>query len=112
MEQTAGIYWDRGGYDINQDSAAFEQVVLRRRIISMAVVADGIGGLSKGELASGYVTGRIVKWFYSEGAYLMLRALNIWFEDLLKDLYIRCISISKTMEEEMILCLELRAHLL
>lgn len=74
MEQTAGIYWDRGGYDINQDSVSFEQVVLRHRIISMAVVADGIGGLSKGELASGYVTGRIVKWFYSEGAYLMLRA--------------------------------------
>ncbi len=73
MEHSAGIFWDRGGYEINQDSVSFDKIILRRRVISMIVVADGIGGLSDGENASGIVTGRIVKWFYLEGAYLMIR---------------------------------------
>ncbi len=67
------IYWERGNYEINQDSACLEHVVLRRHLISMAVVADGIGGLSEGELVSGYVTAKLIKWFYTDGAYLMLR---------------------------------------
>ena len=74
MEQMAGFFWDRGGYTVNQDSAAYEQVILRRHMISMIVVADGIGSLNEGETASGIVIGRTVRWFYTEGAYLMIRS--------------------------------------
>lgn len=67
------VYWDRGDYEVNQDSAVLEQVVLRHRAITMAAVADGIGGLSEGENVSGYAAGSLIRWFYTEGAYFMLR---------------------------------------
>ena len=51
--------WERGHRQINEDSLAIMDVVSGSKHILLAVVADGIGGLSEGEYASGYVTGRL-----------------------------------------------------
>lgn len=60
-------YWNAGRRKRNEDSLCVEQVRTRRGRILMAAVCDGIGGLSEGETASGYVVEELVKWFYEEG---------------------------------------------
>ena len=39
----------------------------------MAVICDGIGGLSKGEEASSYVVRQLTNWFMSEGYHLSIK---------------------------------------
>lgn len=60
-------YWNAGRRKRNEDSLCVEQVRTRRGRVLMAAVCDGIGGLSEGETASGYVVEELVKWFYEEG---------------------------------------------
>lgn len=65
MNYMTGIYWERGNTaPVNQDSLILLQVLTGRGRILMAAVCDGIGGLSQGEAASGYVTKRLQEWFY------------------------------------------------
>ncbi len=51
--------WERGHRPSNEDSLAIVDVMSGRQHIFMAVVADGIGGLSEGGYASAYVTGQL-----------------------------------------------------
>ena len=64
MKFLTGAYWDCGQQLCNQDSITLQQVITCRGRVLMAIVCDGIGGLSKGEVASGYVIERMVACFY------------------------------------------------
>lgn len=65
MKYLTGVYWERGSVaDRNEDSVALLQVLTARGRVVMAAVCDGMGGLTQGEAASGYVTRRLQEWFY------------------------------------------------
>ena len=51
----SGVYWDRGRRCVNQDSLTLQQALTRRGRMVLAAVSDGIGGLSEGENASGFI---------------------------------------------------------
>lgn len=73
MYYLTGVYWNRGSVAVhNQDSLMLHQVLTRRGRVLMAVVCDGMGGLQKGETASGYLAERLQEWFYGS----LLRALR------------------------------------
>lgn len=50
----------------NQDSIALQQVLTDRGRLFMAVVCDGIGGLSEGENASGHICEKLAENFYRQ----------------------------------------------
>lgn len=64
MKIISGVYWDKGKRLQNQDSILLEQVMTRRGRVLFAAVSDGIGGLSEGETASGYLMEKLVEIFY------------------------------------------------
>lgn len=66
MYLISGVYWDKGGRANNQDSLMLEQVRTRRGRVVLAAVCDGIGGLAKGEVASGYACEKLKGCFYEE----------------------------------------------
>lgn len=66
MKIVSGIYWDKGKRETNQDSLLLEQVVTSRGRVVLAAVSDGIGGLSEGETASGYIMETLLGNFYRQ----------------------------------------------
>lgn len=50
----------------NQDSLILKQALCDGKEVLMAIICDGMGGLSKGELASATVIRRFEKWFNEE----------------------------------------------
>lgn len=62
----SGVYWSIGQRKVNQDSIALYQVMKKKKLVTFALVADGIGGLQEGEIASGYVAEQLVAWFYDQ----------------------------------------------
>ncbi len=66
MKIVSGVYWDQGGRSINQDSLTFQQVLTCQGRVALAVVSDGIGGLMRGEIASGFITEKLVENFYGQ----------------------------------------------
>ena len=66
LKMISGVYWDQGAGRINQDSVALQQVMTYKGRVMMAVVSDGIGGLKEGEVASGYITERLIENFYCQ----------------------------------------------
>lgn len=63
---------------VNQDSLCIKNARLNNHDVLMAVVCDGMGGLSKGELASASVIRAFSKWFETEmsnGVLLLSRTL-------------------------------------
>lgn len=65
------IYWWRGSRVVNQDSCMLHRIFYGRTEIVVAAVADGIGGLSEGEQASGFCLEQLMEWVYEEGAMLL-----------------------------------------
>lgn len=57
MEYYTEFLWEKNARDTNEDSLAINQVLINGNPLLMAVVCDGIGSLSDGELASSYVVG-------------------------------------------------------
>ena len=53
---------------VNQDSLFAVTAEFRDEEIFFAAVCDGVGGLSSGEKASGYVCKRINEWFAEDFA--------------------------------------------
>ncbi|MBR6155839.1 MAG: serine/threonine-protein phosphatase [Lachnospiraceae bacterium] len=53
-----------GGRSVNQDSITLQRMVTRKGTVSLALLCDGMGGMDRGEIASGYVAERIGIWFY------------------------------------------------
>lgn len=73
MKYLTSVYWERGRVAaVNQDSLVLLQVLTAKGRVLMAAVCDGMGGLARGEYASGYVTGRLQEWFYES----LLRAVH------------------------------------
>lgn len=52
--------------NINQDSLLYKHALIYEKEVLMAIVCDGMGGLSKGELASAAVIRSFLKWFNEE----------------------------------------------
>lgn len=73
MKICSGVYWDQGKREINQDSIVLQQVRTGCGRVLLAVVCDGIGGLSEGENASGYIGERMMEVFYRETVPLIQR---------------------------------------
>lgn len=79
MEYLTGVYWCRGSAaKSNQDALLLQQVLTRRGRALIAAVCDGMGGLSRGEMASGYVTERLLEWFYTEFLQILRKKKRIW----------------------------------
>lgn len=54
---------------VNQDSLLIEHATYNNHEIMMAIICDGMGGLSRGELASAEVIRAFSKWFKNELVY-------------------------------------------
>ena len=66
MKLFASEYWDIGKREVNEDSLLIAQVDTSVGSAIMAAVADGIGGLSEGEVASGYILEELNRCFGDE----------------------------------------------
>ena len=66
MEYYSNEYWDIGQRTANEDSVLIAHVGTRSGQIIMGAVADGIGGLSLGHIASGYILEELSTCFYEE----------------------------------------------
>ena len=49
---------------MNQDTITLQRMVTAKGTVSMALLCDGMGGMDRGEVASGYAAERIGVWFY------------------------------------------------
>lgn len=79
MQYATGIYWCRGRMaKVNQDAVVLQQVLTRRGRVLMAAVCDGMGGISLGEKASGYVAKQLEEWFYGELLYMIRKRKPLW----------------------------------
>lgn len=66
MKIMSGVYWERGNRPVNQDSLILQQALTRGGRVLLAAVSDGIGGLSEGENASGFITEMLAEHFYGQ----------------------------------------------
>lgn len=65
-----GFTWDKGDYYVqNQDSFSLQTVLTGRGPAALAIICDGVGGLCRGEYASGYVAKQITTWFYEKALF-------------------------------------------
>lgn len=79
MDFLTGVYWCRGrAAKKNQDALLLQQVLTRRGRVLMAAVCDGMGGVSKGEAAGGYVAERLQEWFYTDFLWMLYKKKRIW----------------------------------
>lgn len=65
MNYQVSVYWNKGAVrKSNQDSVLVLQALTSQGRVLLAAVCDGMGGMDKGEYASGYLTEELVTWFY------------------------------------------------
>lgn len=65
MNYRVSVYWNKGPVrKTNQDSILVLQALTSQGRVLMAAVCDGMGGMDRGECASGYLTEELVTWFY------------------------------------------------
>ena len=64
MADFFAVLHECGGRKVNQDSITLQRMVTRKGTVSLAMLCDGMGGMDRGEIASGYVTERVGVWFY------------------------------------------------
>jgi len=85
--------------DTNQDSILIKHAKADDQEILLAAVCDGMGGLSKGELASATVIREFAKWFDDELPYELgkveLQVIGAKWSLLLKELNARILEYSK-----------------
>ena len=85
--------------DTNQDSVLIKHAKVDGEEILLAIVCDGMGGLSKGELASATVIRAFSKWFDEELPYelenLDLQVIGAKWSLLLKELNAQILEYSK-----------------
>lgn len=85
--------------DTNQDSALIKHAKVDDKEILLAIICDGMGGLSKGELASATVIRAFSKWFDEVLPYeleeLDLKIIGAKWSLLLKELNAQIIEYSK-----------------
>lgn len=85
--------------DTNQDSVLIKHATLDDDEVLLAVVSDGMGGLSKGELASATVIRAFAKWFDEELPYELeevdMQVIGAKWSLLLKELNAQILEYSK-----------------
>lgn len=85
--------------DTNQDSVLIKHAMADGKEILLAVVCDGMGGLSKGELASATVIRAFAKWFDEELPFELenvdLQVIGAKWSLLLKELNTQILEYSK-----------------
>lgn len=85
--------------DTNQDSVLIKQAIVDGEEVLLAVICDGMGGLSKGELASATVIRAFAKWFDEELPYELenvdLQVIGAKWSLLLKELNAQILEYSK-----------------
>ncbi|MCM1174775.1 MAG: serine/threonine-protein phosphatase [Blautia sp.] len=65
MDYRVNVYWNKGAVrDVNQDSLLVLQALTSQGRVLLAAVCDGMGGMDRGEWASGYLTEELATWFY------------------------------------------------
>lgn len=67
------LYWNTGFRPSNEDSLSLQEVYIKGERAVFALICDGIGGLCRGEQASGFVAERMTEWFYAEALPMMAR---------------------------------------
>ncbi len=79
MRYWTNVYWNKGREaEKNQDSVALQQVLTSKGRVLLAVVCDGMGGIARGEAASGYAAERLREWFYTELFAMMRKNKRYW----------------------------------
>lgn len=85
--------------DTNQDSVLIKHARVEGKEILLAVICDGMGGLSKGELASATVIRAYAKWFDEELPYELdnvdLQVIGAKWSLLLKELNAKILEYSR-----------------
>lgn len=85
--------------DTNQDSVLIKQAIVDGEEVLLAVICDGMGGLSKGELASATVIRAFAKWFDEELPYELenvdLQVIGAKWSLLLKELNAQILEYSR-----------------
>lgn len=98
--------WDKGDfYSINQDSFSLQTVLTGSGPYAMALVCDGVGGLSAGEYAGGISAKAMTAWFYEHALKYLCekvsyRRLFYSFKRALRDVHMQ---LQKEGEEQDIL---------
>lgn len=91
--------------ETNQDSLLVKYGMTSKAEVLMAIVCDGMGGLSKGEVASATVIKRFEQWFTEELPYelehLDLQVIGYKWSLLLKELNMRISDYSKKLSVTM-----------
>lgn len=84
---------------VNQDSLLYKHARYKGAEIVMAIICDGMGGLEKGELASGAVVKKFCKWFDKKITFrlndLNLNVIAKEWEDMLEEINKRMLTYSK-----------------
>lgn len=71
------VHSDRGNVKkVNQDSAMVRKAMAGKSEVLFAVICDGMGGLSNGEVASADVVGAMEEWFSTDLPYIAEKGLN------------------------------------
>ena len=85
--------------DTNQDSVLIKHAIVDGEEVLLAVIWDGMGGLSKGELASATVIRAFAKWFDEELPYELegvdVQVIGAKWSLLLKELNVQILEYSK-----------------
>ena len=64
MNYQVNVYWNKGAVrKSNQDSVLVLKALTSQGRVLLAAVCDGMGGMDRGEYASGYLTEELVTWF-------------------------------------------------
>lgn len=104
MRYTATADTDIGiSKDTNQDSILIKHATYRGGEVLLAIICDGMGGLSKGELASATVIRAFAKWFDEDLPFelqnLELSVIGGKWSHMLKDLNLKILEYSKANGE-------------
>lgn len=72
-----GILYETNRRDNNQDSVLLSKMQTAVGEVCIAAVADGLGGMDHGEIASGYVIEELSRWFYTDFVSLLKRRVSV-----------------------------------
>lgn len=88
MRYVTAHIWEKGQREINEDSVAILNLALNNKSMLLAVVADGIGGMEKGEVAASEITLRLKLAFEKAVTkYGKIKGIAYFKNHLLKEIY-------------------------
>lgn len=79
MRYITSAYYDAGIRTVNEDSLLVEELYIRGRSVVLGVVADGVGGLSEGEVASGYLVENMMRLLFMDIKRMVIKRRSLSF---------------------------------